>query len=85
MKTQAVKPIKFQLQKETIKHIEKSTGCSIEELKTLSFNETKELMIKRGAIKKPNVIKNWFADKYKQFGERLGLLKKEYNFYTHVD
>ena len=42
-------------------------------------------MIKRGAIKKPNVIKNWFADKYKQIGEKLGLLKKEYKFYTHVD
>ena len=80
-----VQPLKFQLSKETIRHIEKSTKCSINELKTLSFDNTKILMEKRGAIKKPNKIKQWFVDKYKQFGEKLGLLKKEYNFYTHVD
>ena len=77
--------IKYQLSEQTIKNIEKSTKCSINELRTLSFDETQKLMQKRGAIKKPNVIKNWFAEKYKQFGEKLGLLKKEYNFYTHVD
>ena len=82
MRTQ---PIKYQLSEQTIKNIEKSTKCSINELRTLLFDETQKLMQKRGAIKKPNVIKNWFAEKYKQFGEKLGLLKKEYNFYTHVD
>ena len=82
MRTQ---PIKYQLSDKTIKLIEQKTKCSINELRTLSIDETQKLMQERGAIKKPNVIKNWFAEKYKQFGERLGLLKKEYNFYTHVD
>ena len=82
MRTQ---PIKYQLSEQTIKNIEKSTKCSINELRTLSFDETQKLMQERGVIKKPNVIKIWFAEKYKQFGEKLGLLKKEYNFYTHVD
>lgn len=80
-----VQLVKFQLSKETIRHIEKSTKCSINELRTLSFDDTKIIFEKRGAIKKPNKIKQWFADKYKQLGEKLGLLKKEYNFYTHVD
>ena len=77
--------IKYQLSEQTIKNIEKSTKCSINELRTLSLDETKKLMSERGAIKKPNKIKQWFADKYKEFGEKLGLLKKDYNFYTHVD
>ena len=80
-----VKLINFQFSKETIKNIEKSTRCSIKELRNLSIDETQKLMQERGAVKKPNKIKRWFADNYKQFGERLGLLKKEYNFYTHVD
>ena len=80
-----IRPTKFQLAKETTKHIEKSTKCSIEELRTTAIDEIKTLMIKRGAIKKHNVIKQWFADKYRIFGEKLGLLKKEYHFYTHID
>lgn len=80
-----VPSIKFQLANETIKHIEKSTKCSIEDLRTLSFDEAKKLMTERGAMKKPNVIKQWVANKYRQIGEKLGLLKKEYNFYTHID
>lgn len=82
MRTQ---PIKCQLSEQTIKNIEKSTKCSINELRTLSFDDTKILLEKRGAIKKPNKIRQWLADKYKQVGEKLGLLKKEYKFYTHVD
>lgn len=77
--------IEFQLSKLTVKNIEKSTRCSINELRTLPLNEAKELMLERGAMKKPNVIKQWLADKYKTIGEKLGLLKKDYNFYTHVD
>ena len=82
MRTQ---PIKYQLSDKTIKLIEQKTKCSINELRTLPLNEAKELMLKRGAMKKHNVIKQWFADKYKTIGEKLGLLKKEYNFYTHID
>ena len=77
--------IKYQLSDKTITLIEQKTKCSINELRTLPINEVKKLMQERGAVKKPNKIKLWFADKYKQFGERLGFLKKEYNFYTHVD
>jgi len=78
-------PIKFQLSNLTIKHIEKSTKCSIEELRTLSIADTQELMMKRGVMKEPCKIEGWISDKYKKLGEKLGLLKKEYNFYTHVD
>ena len=80
-----VSAIKYQLSDKTIKLIEQKTKCSINELRTLPINEVKKLMQERGAVKKPNKIKLWFADKYKQLGEKLGLFKKEYNFYTHVD
>ena len=80
-----IQPIKFQLSKETIKHIENSTRCSIEELRATPINEIKTLMIKRGAIKKPNKIKQWFANKYQTIGEKLNLLEKQCNFYTHID
>ena len=80
-----VSTIKYQLSDKTIKFIEQKTKCSINELRTLSIDETQKLMQERGAIKKTNKIKLWFADKYRQLGERLGLLKKEYSFYTHVD
>ena len=80
-----IRPINFQLSKETIKHIEKSTRCSINELRTFSFDDTKTLMEKRGTIKKPNKIKQWFADKYKTIGEKLGLLEKQRSFYTHIN
>ena len=80
-----IRPIKFQLSKETIKHIENSTRCSIEELRVTPIDEIKTLMIKRCAVKKPNKIKQWFADKYKTVGEKLGLLEKQRSFYTHID
>ena len=77
--------IKFQLSEQTVKNIEKSTKCSINELRTLSFDETRALLEKRNAVTKPNKIKQWFTDKYKTIGEKLGLFKKQYNFYTHID
>jgi hypothetical protein len=77
--------IKFQLSEQTLKNIEKSTKCSINELRTLSFDETRALLEKRNAVTKPNKIKQWFTDKYKTIGEKLGLLKKQHNFYTHID
>ena len=81
----ALKSVKFQLSKETVKWLEKSTRCSIEELRTFTTDEIKELMIKRGAITKPNKIKQWFTDKYKTIGEKLGLLEKQCSFYTHIN
>ena len=77
--------IKFQLSEQTVKNIEKSTKCSINELRTLSFDETRALLEKRNAVTKPNKIKQWFTDKYKTIGEKLGLLKKQHKFYTHID
>lgn len=77
--------IKFKLTEQTIKNIEKSTKCSINELRTTPINEIKTLMLKRGAIKKPSKIKQWFTDKYKTIGEKLGILEKRYDFYTHID
>ena len=41
-------------------------------------------MIKRGSMKKPSKVKQWFADKYRQFGEKIGLLEKQRNIYTDV-
>ena len=85
MKVPAVESLKFQLSKETIKHLEKSTRCSIVELRTLATDEVVDLMLKRGAMKKPNKLKLWLIDKYTALGEKLGFLKKEYNFYTDID
>ena len=80
-----VQSITFELSQNTVKLLEKSTRCSIEELRSLPISETKTLMMKRGAVKSTNKIKQFFVDKYKKIGENLGLLNKEYNFYTHVD
>ena len=80
-----VSAIKYQLSDKTITLIEQKTKCSINELSTLPTDEIAKIMQERGAVKKTNKNKLWFADKYKQLGEKLGLLKKEYNFYTHVD
>ena len=80
-----VQPIKFQLSEQSVKNIEKSTRCSINELRNLSMDDIQALMKKRGALKKPSKIKLWLADKYKELGEKLGLLKKDYNFYSDVD
>ena len=54
-------------------------------MRATSIDEVKTLMIKRGAMKKPSKIKQWFADKYKTVGEKLGLLEKQHSFYTHID
>ena len=78
-------PINFRLSQVTVKHIEKSTRCSIQEIRNNSMAEVESLMIKRGAMKEPSKVKEWVSDKYKKFGEKIGLLKKEYNIYTEID
>lgn len=80
-----VPAVNYRLSDETVKYLEKSTRCSIAELRTCTTDEINELMIKRGAMKKPNKIKQWLSDKYRELGEKLGLLNKEHYFYTHVD
>ena len=77
--------MKFKLSDETLKAISTSTRLSVEELHRLPMDEAAKLMRERGALKEQNKLFQWFADKYKAFGEKTGLLKKSYNFYTDVD
>ena len=75
----------FKLSKETIKAFESSTGLTYEEMTRLPLNERAKLMKERGTLKEPNKIKLWISKKYKEIGERLGLLQKHYNIYTDID
>ena len=72
----------FVLSKETISAIESSTGLTYAEMTDLPISETINLMKKRGKIKEPSKLKIWLSNKYKEFGEKFGLLEKHYNFYT---
>ena len=80
-----IQSLNFRLSQVTVKHIEKSTRCSIQEIRNNSMADVESLMIKRGAMKEPSKVKEWVSDKYKKFGEKIGLLKKEYNIYTEID
>ena len=77
--------MRFRLSKETIKTLETSTGLTYKEMTGLSIDETTKLMKERGKLKCPSKLKIWISDKYKIFGEKLGLLQKEYNIYTDID
>ena len=74
--------MRFKLSPMTIKAIEDSTALTYWEMTHLPVNETSKLMKERGTLKEPSKLKMWFAKKYKEFGERFGLLEKHYNFYT---
>ena len=80
-----VPDVKFQLKPKTLEHISKSTRLTKEELRSLSIEEAYNKMLERGAVKKPNPIKVFFKNLYKNIGEKLGLLDKQYNIYTHID
>ena len=73
------------LSEQTMKLISKSTKLSENELKYLSIDNQIKLMEQRGSLKKPNPVKEFIAEKYRKLGEKLGLLKKEYNIYTDID
>ena len=75
----------YKLSEKTIKAVEKSTGLTYEEMTRLPFDESVKLMKERGTIKEPNKLWTWMQEKYKNFGERTGLLKKEHHFYTDID
>lgn len=77
--------MKFKLSNKTLSAISQSTGLTVDELHSLSMDEATKLMKERRTLKEPNKLKLWLADKYKQFGERTGLLKKYVNIYTDVD
>ena len=85
--TQNNKPfgMKFKLAPETIKAVETSTGLTYQEMTRLPLSESAKLMKERGTLKEQNKFFEWLSDKYKKFGEKTGLLKKEYKFYTDVD
>ena len=78
-------PFTYRLSKEAIKAAEESTGLTYEEMTRLPFSETRKLMIERGTLKEPSKIKLWISKKYKEIGEKLGLLQKHYNIYTDID
>ena len=77
--------MKFKLSKETINAVEQSTGLTYEEMTKLPLSESTKLMKERGTLKEPNKLWTWMQDKYKKIGEKTGLLKKEYHFYTDID
>ncbi|GEM_PF-6441863 len=77
--------MKFRLSQDTIKHAENVTGLSYSEMTRTSLKDTTERMKQRGTLKKTNLIKEFFSDIYKKIGEKIGLLKKEHNFYTDID
>lgn len=75
----------FRLSGKTMDYISKTTKLSVDELYKLPISEAVKLMKDRGSIKEPSKLKQWFANKYKEFGEKHGLLKKHINLYTHID
>ena len=78
-------PFTYKLSKETIKAIESSTGLTYQEMTGLPIAESTKLMRERGTLKEPSKIKLWIAKKYKDIGEKFGLLQKHYNTYTDID
>lgn len=66
--------IRFKLSDITLNAISSSTKLSVDELHRLPMDEAIQLMKDRGAIKEPSKFKLWLSEKYKQFGERNGLL-----------
>ena len=75
----------FHLSEGTLKAISASTRLTVEELHSLPLDEAAKLMKERGSLKEPSKLKQWFAAKYKEFGEKTGLLEKQCNIYTDVD
>ncbi len=75
----------FKLSNATLNAISRTTKLSEDELHRLPMAEAIQLMKDRAVIKEPSKFKLWLAEKYKQFGERNGLLKKQYSIYTDVD
>jgi len=74
--------INYKLSKETIKAVESSTGLSYEEMTRLSLEDSAKLMKERGKIKEPSKLNLWLRDKYREIGEKFGLLEKQYYIYT---
>ena len=80
-----VQDAKTCLKPKTLEYISRTTKLSKKELYTLTSDEAYDKMLERGAIKKPNPVKVFFKNLYKSIGDKLGLLEKNHNFYTHID
>lgn len=77
--------LNFNSSEKTIEAIERSTKLTRDEMRKLSLTDCEKLMTERGTLKKPSKFKTWIAEKYKKFGEKFGLLEKQYNIYTDID
>lgn len=75
----------FKLSKQMIAAVERTTKLTNDEMTNLSLTECEKLMAERGTLKKPNKLKAWISEKYRELGEKFGLLEKEYNIYTDID
>ncbi len=77
--------LKYKLSEQTIKSVERTTKLTNDEMTNLSLTECEKLMAERGTLKKPNKLKTWISEKYRELGEKFGLLEKKYNIYTDID
>ena len=77
--------LNYKLSDRTLNSISRTTKLSVKELIELPFDEAEKLMKKRGSLKEPSKFKQWISNKYRKFGEKIGLLQKEYNIYTDID
>ncbi len=76
---------KFRLSEKVLGTISKSTKLTKDELINQSFEQQFKLMESRGVKNNPHTLKDFLIRNYKKLGEKLGLLKREYNIYTHTD
>lgn len=75
----------FKISGKTLDAISNSTGLSKDELFGLTLSDASKLMKERGLLKEPSKLRQWFSDMYKKFGEKMGLLQKEYHIYSDGD
>lgn len=75
----------YKLSKETVKAVENSTGLTYKEMTELPLDKCTRLMKERGKLKEPSKLKMWLSQKYKEIGEKYGLLERNYNIYTDID
>ncbi len=75
----------FKLSKQTIEAAERSTKLTYDEMINLPLSECEKLMVERGTLKKPGKLKTWISKKYRELGEKFGLIEKQYNVYTDID
>lgn len=70
--------LNFKLSKETVARIEKTTKLSYDKMTLLPLEKSYNLMKKRNSLKKTSKIQLWFAEKYRRFGVKMGLLSRPF-------